>query len=341
VNLSRPSCDLAPGWHDGGVRITAIDHVQLAMPPGEERAAEEFYVGLLGLDVEAKPPHLQKRGGCWFENGGVRLHLGVEQDFRPAKKAHVALLVDDLASLAKKLEDAGVSARSDEPLEGYDRVYVDDVFGNRIELMEKWGPSGSVVPEGAVVPEGVAAREGAAVPEGAVLPDGPVSPPPVSVRISPVDGRSSSDAAWIAGVLQDSWGATAVVSRGRRHEADQLPALVAEAEGERVGLATYRIDDGVCELVTIDALTPLRGVGSALLAAAKQVASARGCRQLWLVTTNDNLDALRFYQRRGFRVVAVHPGAVDRARDEKPGIPAVGSFAIPVHDELELAVDLQ
>ncbi len=296
----------------GDVRITAIDHVQLAMPPGQERAAEAFYAGLLGLETVAKPPNLQQRGGCWFASGAVRVHLGVEPDFRPAKKAHLALLVEGLAQLAKKLEDAGVSPRRDEPLEGYDRVYVDDVFGNRIELMEKCRTS---------------------------------RPGPVTVRSAPREGRSEPDRSWIAGVLQAGWGATTVVSDGRRYEADQLPALVAEAGGERGGerggLATYCIADGQCELVTIDALVPGQGVGSALLAAAKDVALAEGCRRLWLITTNDNLDALRFYQRRGLRLVAVHPGAVDEARDIKPIIPVMGSFGIPIHDELELAVELR
>jgi GNAT superfamily N-acetyltransferase len=134
---------------------------------------------------------------------------------------------------------------------------------------------------------------------------------------------------------------TTVVSRGRSHQAGQLPALVAVADGERVGLATYCIEDGQCELVTIDALVPERGVGTALLGATKDVALAQRCRRLWLITTNDNLDALRFYQRRGFRLVAVHPEAVDRARDIKPSIPVVGSFGIPVRDELELAVELR
>ena len=118
------------------VPIRAIDHVQLAMPAGGERQAAQFYQGLLGLTEIPKPPHLAKRGGCWFEADGVKVHLGVEADFRPATKAHPALLVDGLAGLVERLQTAGVPVRDDEPLEGYDRVYVDDPFGNRIELME-------------------------------------------------------------------------------------------------------------------------------------------------------------------------------------------------------------
>jgi catechol 2,3-dioxygenase-like lactoylglutathione lyase family enzyme len=106
------------------------------MPPGEENAAVDFYDGLLGIDHVPKPAHLALRGGCWFERGSLKVHLGVDQNFRPAKKAHPALLVSDLGELVDALRSAGVKIVGDEPLEGYDRVYVYDPFGNRIELME-------------------------------------------------------------------------------------------------------------------------------------------------------------------------------------------------------------
>jgi catechol 2,3-dioxygenase-like lactoylglutathione lyase family enzyme len=118
------------------VPIVAIEHVQLAMPPGMESAAREFYEGVLGIPEVPKPTHLAKRGGAWFERGALKIHLGVEADFRPARKAHPALLVDDLESLIVRLKSHGVAVVEDEPLEGYLRVYVADPFGNRIELME-------------------------------------------------------------------------------------------------------------------------------------------------------------------------------------------------------------
>ncbi len=119
--------------------ILAIDHIQLAMPVGEEEAARKFYSGLLGFTEVPKPPQLAGRGGAWFEAGAVRLHLGVEADFRAAKKAHPALLVHGLAELLSSLEANGVTIVRDVPLDGYDRAHISDPFGNRIELMEKLG----------------------------------------------------------------------------------------------------------------------------------------------------------------------------------------------------------
>lgn len=116
--------------------ITAIDHIQLAMPRGEEESARAFYISLLGFVEVPKPPQLAGRGGAWFEAGAARLHLGAESDFRPARKAHPALLVDDLPALLSRLEANGVTITRDVPLDGYDRAHVADPFGNRIELME-------------------------------------------------------------------------------------------------------------------------------------------------------------------------------------------------------------
>jgi catechol 2,3-dioxygenase-like lactoylglutathione lyase family enzyme len=115
----------------------AIEHVQLAMPQGREEQARDFYSGILGIPEVPKPPELAKRGGAWFEKVGLKIHLGVEADFRPARKAHPALLVEDLTQLVDRLKANGYAVRDDEPLEGYDRVFVSDPFGNRIELMER------------------------------------------------------------------------------------------------------------------------------------------------------------------------------------------------------------
>jgi catechol 2,3-dioxygenase-like lactoylglutathione lyase family enzyme len=117
-------------------RVVGIEHVQLAMPPGGEQAARAFFTGLLGIPEVPKPPVLAARGGCWFEGAGVKVHLGVEADFRAAKKAHPALLVDDLAGMIAALDAAGHAFTPDTALEGTARGYIDDPFGNRIELMQ-------------------------------------------------------------------------------------------------------------------------------------------------------------------------------------------------------------
>src|SRR5262245_18982913 len=116
--------------------LLALDHVQLAMPAGREAEARAFYVGVLGLEERDKPANLAKRGGCWFERGAVKVHLGVDPDFHPATKAHPAFLVEDVHALVRRVEAGGSRVASDEPLAGYDRLYVYDPFGNRIELMQ-------------------------------------------------------------------------------------------------------------------------------------------------------------------------------------------------------------
>ncbi len=119
--------------HDAS--FVALDHVQLAMPPGEEQKARAFYEGLLGMTEVPKPPELAKRGGCWFESGGVQLHLGVESDFRPAKKAHPALRCRDYGALLGRLRDAGIEVTEPADIPGVRRCHVHDPFGNRIELI--------------------------------------------------------------------------------------------------------------------------------------------------------------------------------------------------------------
>jgi catechol 2,3-dioxygenase-like lactoylglutathione lyase family enzyme len=118
------------------VAIIGIDHVQLAMPPGGEAQARAFYAELLGVPELPKPADLAGRGGAWFEAGQLKIHLGVEVDFRPAKKAHPGLLVSELAELLERLERAGVPVTRDNALPGYNRAFVSDPFGNRIELLE-------------------------------------------------------------------------------------------------------------------------------------------------------------------------------------------------------------
>ena len=157
------------------------------------------------------------------------------------------------------------------------------------------------------------------------------------MRARPLD---AGDREWAAAKLRELWGEV-VVSRGAVHDATVLPGFVAEdAAGRPAGLLTYRLDDRDCEVVTIDAFPEGGGAGTALVDAVTEAARAAGCRRVWLITTNDNLRALRFYQRRGFRLVAVHRNALVRSRELKPSIPEIGFDGIPLRDELELELVL-
>jgi catechol 2,3-dioxygenase-like lactoylglutathione lyase family enzyme len=118
-------------------QFSAVDHVQLAMPPGGEEQARSFYGDLLGLTEVPKPVELAGRGGAWFSGGAITLHLGVGQEFRPARKAHPALLVEGLAELAARLQRGGCAIQRDVQFSGCERVHVSDPFGNRIELLER------------------------------------------------------------------------------------------------------------------------------------------------------------------------------------------------------------
>jgi GNAT superfamily N-acetyltransferase len=145
----------------------------------------------------------------------------------------------------------------------------------------------------------------------------------------------------IRAFIADHWGEPRVVGHGTEYYPETLPAFVAEDEkGEWVGLLTYSIEGDACEVVTIDSLHEGQGIGAELIATVAEQAKIAGCRRLWLITTNDNLNALRFYQKRGFELVAVHRRAVERARQIKPTIPAIGAFGIPLRDELELEMPL-
>ena len=132
------------------------------------------------------------------------------------------------------------------------------------------------------------------------------------------------DRQWAQAMLTEHWGSPKVVARGRLHQADKLDGFVAEIDGERQGLVTYRISDNGCEVVTLDSLLERHGV-----------AQEQGCLRVWLITTNDNVAAQAFYRKRGFAVAAVHKGAVREARKLKPEIPERGIGGIVIEDEIE------
>jgi catechol 2,3-dioxygenase-like lactoylglutathione lyase family enzyme len=117
--------------------VIGIDHVQLAMPPGGEEPARAFYRDILGLPETPKPPELARRGGCWFETPGAKIHLGVDTNFHPATKAHPGLLVSDLQAIIARCQEKQLPLVADAPLEGYQRIFLNDPFGNRLELLQK------------------------------------------------------------------------------------------------------------------------------------------------------------------------------------------------------------
>jgi GNAT superfamily N-acetyltransferase len=161
-----------------------------------------------------------------------------------------------------------------------------------------------------------------------------------SIAIRPL---SSVDKDQISSFVTERWGSNVVVAHGVIYRPSDLPGFIAFRAGANnswLGLVTYDIHDYQCEIITIDSVFPATGVGTALLEAVKHVAIEAGCRRLWLITTNDNLDALRFYQKRGLALVAVYRNAVTCSREFKPEIPEVGAYGIPLRDEIELEMVL-
>lgn len=155
--------------------------------------------------------------------------------------------------------------------------------------------------------------------------------------IRPVE---DSDQEWVTSLWRTEWGAEFVVAHGEVIHAGGLPGFIAEQDGQRVGLATYLVRGIACELVSLNSLNPGQGIGGALIDCVRESARQRGCSRLFLITTNDNLHALAFYQKHGFRLRALHPGAVDESRKIKPSIPLVAENGIPIRDELELDLEL-
>lgn len=148
--------------------------------------------------------------------------------------------------------------------------------------------------------------------------------------------RNDGNRSWARSLLIERWQDVVIVTRGIAHRADELPAFAAELESRLAGLITFRISGDECEIVSLDSTQERRGVGTALLNAALAAATQAGCRRVWLVTTNDNLPALEFFQKRGYRLAAVYPGAIEQARRLKPQLPQAGWRGIPLRDELEL-----
>jgi ribosomal protein S18 acetylase RimI-like enzyme len=147
-----------------------------------------------------------------------------------------------------------------------------------------------------------------------------------------------TDKDWVIQLLTTHWHSTEVVSRGKIYDASQLPGIAALRGSEVVGLITYRIAKGECEIVTLNSLQQGIGVGNAMIESVKNIAKSKKCKRLWLITTNDNLHALGFYQKSGFTISQIYRKAMETSRRLKPEIPAIGQNGIPIRDELELEI---
>lgn len=157
------------------------------------------------------------------------------------------------------------------------------------------------------------------------------------VAVRPI---GDADRGWVSSRIIELWGEDRMVNQGQTHVVSALPGFVAEVDGEAAGLLTYHVGGAACEIVTLNSWREGAGVGSALIDAAVDAAGAAGCTRVWLLTTNDNLRALRFYQRRGFRLAALYPDALTEARRIKPSIPVTGYHGIPIRDEIELEMSV-
>ena len=151
---------------------------------------------------------------------------------------------------------------------------------------------------------------------------------------------NEQDHEWIIKILTENWGSPKIITRGKIHEADKYPGFIVEYQNEKIGLITYHIEKNECEITSLKSLKENLGIGTALLNAVKKVATEKNCKRLWLITTNDNFAAIRFYQIRGFHLVAVYRDTITEYRKIKPEIPLYGLESIPIRDEIELEMIL-
>lgn len=265
------------------VTVLKVDHVQLAMPAGGEGDAVAFYEGRLGLAQVPKPEPLAGRGGCWFERDDVRIHLGVEEPFTPARKAHPALLVTELRPLVAALEADGVAVSEAEPLAGFDRVHVLDPFGNRVELVE---PLPSVL-----VLEGERVR---------------LRPPTVDDIAELVRIRRTPE-------VFARWSEQGDLADEVREDVldPEHKGFAIEAEGRLVGwIACYEEEDEDYRHAGMDLfLDPAssdRGLGTdAVRTMSRHLIDDRGHHRLVIDPAADNARAIRCYEKAGFRPVGV------------------------------------
>ncbi|MCL5438579.1 MAG: GNAT family N-acetyltransferase [Patescibacteria group bacterium] len=148
------------------------------------------------------------------------------------------------------------------------------------------------------------------------------------------------DSEWINKVTKKNWGSSKIVSRGKIHRVDLLPGFIAEKDGKNIGLILYNTENNECEIIVLNSFEKGIGIGSSLIESVKEIAKSSNCKRVWVVTTNDNLEAQRFYKNRGFRLVKIYPDAIKESRKLKPEIPFIGKGGIPIEDEIEFEIIL-
>jgi ribosomal protein S18 acetylase RimI-like enzyme len=165
----------------------------------------------------------------------------------------------------------------------------------------------------------------------------PLSPIEQTIFIRPIE---EWDRPLVQEILENEWGSQTLISRGRHLDASALPGFIAQTTTKIQGLVTYHLTDRECEIITLNSFRSGQRIGSSLIEYTEEVARKRGATRLWLITSNDNLEALAFYQKRGFHISAIHPDAITEARTQKPEIPLLAENGIPIRDEIELTKHL-
>jgi len=151
---------------------------------------------------------------------------------------------------------------------------------------------------------------------------------------------TDSDLEWVKNFFIENWGSDFIISRGKIHKPENLEGFIAEEAGEKVGLVMVNIENDELEMVSIDSLKPNKGIGGMLVKEVISFAKSKNLKRVWLITANDNLNALKFYQKKGFHLVKIYPNAIAESRKIKPQIPEIGENGIPLRDEIELEIVL-
>jgi len=152
---------------------------------------------------------------------------------------------------------------------------------------------------------------------------------------------TKEDRGWIKKFITQNWGSEKIISKGKIYFPHKLPGFVAVREREYLGLITYSVEGNDCQIITLDSIIKRKGIGQALVKEVKKVAKNLGCKRIWLITTNDNIDTFVFWQKIGFSIKAVYPNAISLSRKLKPEIPLIGNYGIPIKDEIELELKLE